>query len=271
MRWLYFFWMILIMAACDHPTHIKPKPVLPASVVNVSATITPDSATLAILLGKFNPSSHTDFVPVSSKYTQKSATMYLQKEAYTAFQQMYEAAKKEGINLTILSATRNFQAQKGIWEGKWTGTRKVENGEDLSKTCPDPVQRAKRILTFSSMPGSSRHHWGTDIDLVQLNNVYFQSGHGKKTYEWLVKHAASFGFCQPYSAGRAQGYHEEKWHWSYLPLAKVYTNLAAIAVKDQDFQGFKGAETALSIGIVQHYILGISADCLADIKEHDGH
>ena len=65
------------------------------------------------------------------------------------------------------------------------------------------------------MPGStSRHHWGTEIDIHSLKNGDFADGEGLKIYEWLTTHAEDYGFYQPYTA--EQGYEEEeKWHWSY--------------------------------------------------------
>ena len=40
---------------------------------------------------------------------------------------MAEAAKKEGVILTIISATRNFESQKRIWENKWNGLLQIIN------------------------------------------------------------------------------------------------------------------------------------------------
>ncbi len=72
------------------------------------------------------------------------------------------------------------------------------------------------------MPGTSRHHWGTDFDLNNLTNSYFSRGEGKVIYAWLKKNAGKYGFCQPYTAGREEGYNEERWHWSYIPLARIF-------------------------------------------------
>ncbi|MEO1715087.1 MAG: M15 family metallopeptidase, partial [Bacteroidota bacterium] len=128
----------------------------------------------AFITGNFNPATHPDFVRIEAKLTDKKEA-YMHKEAYEAFLKMYAAAKKDGVDLLIRSATRNFNYQKGIWEAKWNGTRKV-GGEDLSKTIPDPKARALKILEFSSMPGTSRHHWGTDIDFNSFENSYFAKG-----------------------------------------------------------------------------------------------
>jgi len=112
------------------------------------------------------------------------------------------------------------------------------------------------------MPGSSRHHWGTDMDLNDLNNPSFEKG-GKyeKVYKWLEDHAAEYQFGQPYTAGRPSGYQEEKWHWSYLPLSKKFLAIYRQNLSEKDIQGFRGAETATEIGIVKNYVLGINSAC----------
>ncbi len=215
------------------------------------------------LMGKFDPKKHVDFTKVDPKYASK-ASFYLQKETYEAFQKMHHAAKKEGINLKIISATRPFIHQKNIWEAKWNGTRKIE-GQDISKTIKNLERRALKILEYSSMPGTSRHHWGTDIDINALTNEYFEKGNGLKEYEWLKNNASRFGFCQPYSekgVNRPNGYNEEKWHWSFLPVARKLTEQYKIRVKDVSISGFDGAETAKKIEIVKNYVLGINTECL---------
>lgn len=205
------------------------------------------------LLGKFNPSSHSKFVKVPFPYTDKPG-MLLRTEAFTAFEAMYKQAKKDGIDLKIISSTRNFDQQKGIWENKWSS---------FARNQPIPKNRALAILEYSSMPGSSRHHWGTDIDLNDLNNSSFESG-GKyqKVYQWLSAHASGFGFNQPYTAGRSSGYKEEKWHWSYTPLSKPLLAQYNTDISNSDIQPFSGSDLASEIGVIQYYVSGVSQDCV---------
>lgn len=221
--------------------------------------------TLEYLMGKFDPAKHPDFTLVDAKYAD-NGERYLRKDTYKAFQQMHAAALADGIKLEIISATRNFESQKSIWEGKWTGQRKTTGVEgNIAEVLPDAKDRALKILEYSSMPGSSRHHWGTDIDLNNLNNRYFDNGEGKKIYDWLRTHAREYGFCQPYSPKgkeRPYGYNEERWHWSYLPVAQQLTKLAKNQLKDEMISGFAGAEAAQRIGIVEKYVLGINEACL---------
>ena len=80
-----------------------------------------DSLLIIRLTGKFFPSKDSAFVLVKKPHSNR--TIYLQKEVYSKFIEMFNAAKKEGINLTIISGTRNFYDQKSIWERKWTGKR----------------------------------------------------------------------------------------------------------------------------------------------------
>lgn len=220
--------------------------------------------TIAIekLLGKISPAKDSDFVPIAQKYTTKTG-IYLQREAYVAFEKMHAAAVADGVKLVILSAMRTFNDQKGIWENKWSG-RTLVGGKNLSTAVQDPAERAKAILRYSSMPGSSRHHWGTDMDLNSLENGFFDSGSGKKTYEWLQAHAADYGFCQPYSAmgaDRPNGYQEERWHWSYMPIAARYLRAYRAQVKLADINGFLGSETAAPLNVIEHYVSGIAPPC----------
>jgi len=174
--------------------------------------------------GKFSPEDHPFFVNLDSTNIPVARKgLFLRKEAAEAWKRLISDFKKENPNIKIYitSATRNFYAQKKIWEEKWTGKRKI-NGINSIDSIKDSSERAKIILKFSSMPGTSRHHWGTDIDINILDNEYYNQGDGKIIYLWLSKNAKKYGFCQPYSSGRNSGYEEEKWHWSYLPLAKEF-------------------------------------------------
>lgn len=228
----------------------------------VDSPIVRDTFPKSTLLGNIDPSKDADFSLIESKHTSKSG-IYMRREAYEAFVRMYDAAMKDGVQLKIVSATRPFNAQKGIWENKWTG-KTIVGGKNLSVSVPDPVERAKAILRYSSMPGTSRHHWGTDIDLNNLENSYFETGTGKKIYDWLTAHAAEYGFCQPYSLmgpDRPRGYQEERWHWSYMPISSKYLEAYRAQIKIGDIKGFLGSETAAELNVIEDYVSGIAVPC----------
>ena len=218
----------------------------------------------SFLMGMFEPSQNKDFVLVPSELTTNLYKMYLREETLSAFQEMQAYALTEGINLKIASATRNFDYQKSIWNNKWNGYMLVD-GNDLSKSVPNELERFKKILEYSAAPGTSRHHWGNDIDINNANAEYFEGTLGAKEYEWLTLNARAFGFCQPYNLkgnNRATGYNEEKWHWSYLPLAKTFTEQYKKIITSSDVKGFMGEEGVKNLNLINNYVLGINSDCL---------
>ena len=206
-----------------------------------------------LLIGKFKVETHPDFVLVDKKYHDKSE-MYLQKQTLESFIKMREAAEKDGIQLTIISGTRDFYSQKSIWERKYNNYKK----EGLSE-----IEIIKRIMLWSSMPTTSRHHWGTDIDINGFDD-YFSEENKKanKEYRWLVINAPKFDFCQVYTENgegkRRTGYNEEKWHWSYMPLAREYLDLYQKIVTYEDISGFSGSQFAKEMDIINKYVFGIS-------------
>ena len=201
------------------------------------------------LLGRIDYAKDSRFVRIGQIHTQRKK-IYLYRDAYRAFSNMHASAKKDGIKLVILSAARNFWYQRKIWELKW------KSGGELST--------AKKILKYSAMPATSRHHWGTDIDLNAFENAYFAKKEGLKIYQWLQKNAARFGFCQVYTKKnkkRPYGYEEESWHWSYLPAAKLLTRAYLKHIRYNDIKGFSGSALAGKIKIIEHYVDGIDPSC----------
>jgi LAS superfamily LD-carboxypeptidase LdcB len=216
------------------------------------------------LMGKFDPSTRENFVSVPEAYNVGGYKMYLRKETLDAFSKMREVAKKDGINLAIASATRNFIYQKNLWNNKWSGFTLVD-GKDLSKSIPDGAERFKKILEYSAAPSTSRHHWGSDIDINAATPEYFKTPKGALVYEWLNKNAPLFGFCQPYNAkgpDRPTGYNEEKWHWSYLPISRTLTRDYPDLIDEKDINGFLGEEYVSKLNLINDYVLGINPECL---------
>lgn len=251
---------------CKNNENSTKKAALPEkkSEISLALSVVDTTINLDYLMGHFDPQTHPNFTKIPVEYTDGDGAYYLRKDTWAAFKKMADAAQKDGVKLVIRSATRNFNRQKQIWEGKWKGNRKIENGKNAAISYPDPKTRALKILEYSSMPSTSRHHWGTDMDLNNFTNEYFEAGTGKKIYDWLQTYGAEYGFCQPYTAKgeeRPDGYNEEKWHWSYMPVAKKLLSLARKQFSDTGIKGFWGAETAVEIGVVEKYVLGVNKAC----------
>ena len=202
------------------------------------------------LLGKINPASNSSFSLVPEEYCNKSG-IYLRNEVLEAFLMLRQLAEDEGITLIIISGTRSFNNQKSIWDRKWGRTRYMGWQE---------IDKAIDILTYSSMPGTSRHHWGTEIDFNSLENSYFDAGDGLKVYEFLKRCGEELGFKQVYTSkkdGRT-GYEEEKWHWSYMPTSSVMLEKYNKLVSIQDLGGFNGSQVADSLQIIDNFVNGIA-------------
>ncbi len=205
------------------------------------------------LLGKTTFEKDYRFSLVPSNRSTKSC--YLLHEVNVAFEEMAAAAQKEGITLRVISGGRNFNMQKSIWERKWNARR--PNFKSDKETALD-------ILKYSSMPGTSRHHWGTDLDINSLEPSYFASGKGKKEYDWLQKNAANFGFCQTYDnktvSGRT-GYSEEKWHYSYMPISSIFLSIYNEMITPEKLTGFLGSSTSKEVEVIRDYVNGICPNC----------
>lgn len=222
--------------------------------------MTNPDVTKDFLLGKFDYRTDSRFVLVDKKWCDKE--IYLQKKTYDAFVKMAVSAKKENIDLIVVSGTRNFNDQKTIWEKKWKNNeKKIKNARE----------NTLKILTYSSMPSTSRHHWGTDLDINSVEEAYFKEEKGKKVYKWLVENAHKFGFCQVYSDKNKKrtGYNKEVWHWSYMPLSNYYLDNYVKNISYSDISGFLGSESAKQVDMIKTYVQGIDKSCSAISIESD--
>ena len=213
---------------------------------------------LNYITGNFEPQKYLMKVP-NSISNQPKKTFYLRKEVLENYRKLLKDFSKKypKIKLTLISSFRSFSHQKRIWERKFNSEKKKKKTDK---------QIIDWILQYSSAPSTSRHHWGTDIDLNSLENSYFETGKGKKIYEWLQKNASKYGFCQPYnvlSKRENKGYNEEKWHWSYFPLAKQLQNewKKQYLAKKLNFDNkFNGSEILQKK--VLNYVTSINKDCI---------
>ncbi len=214
------------------------------------------------LLGKIDPSTDSRFIRVPQKYlVYKNSGMYLRSEVWNAFHSMAKAANHDGIDIRVASGLRKFRQQKDIWQSKWDGIKKTQFGY-LSDTMTDR-EKVTSILVYSAMPGTSRHHWGTEVDINSVSPYYFTTDEGQKVFEWLKRNAHEYGFCQTYTKDNpvGEGYRTEPWHWSYVPLSRKFLEKYKQEIANSDIQGFPGSGLAQELNTIENYVLNIDESC----------
>lgn len=157
----------------------------------------------------------------------------LHSHAVAPFLNLRRAALADGFDPVPVSSFRDFSRQLMIWNGKFKGEKPMVDASsrpiDVNEL--SPLERIEAILLWSALPGASRHHWGTDIDVidasatapgyrVQLTPEEFAPGGPYAALaHWLDANAARFGFFRPFR-GVASGVRPEPWHYSFAPIAE---------------------------------------------------
>lgn len=190
----------------------------------------------------------------------------LHKQVVTQFQRLRESAAAAGFDLAIASSYRDFERQLLIWNEKAKGIRPVydDNDEVIDIKGLSDWQLCQNILRFSALPGASRHHWGTDLDIydraavepsysVQLSTQEVTDGGPFcPIHDWLdqqINNSASFGFFRPYCDDRG-GIAPERWHLSYAPLAIEFQNqLSKTLLRRQ----IESCELLLKSSVLEHF------------------
>ena len=200
--------------------------------------------------------------------------------ALRALLQMRAIALGDGLDLVPVSSFRDFERQAAIWNAKFRGERPMLDRVGCTLDCANlsAADRIEAILWWSALPGASRHHWGTDFDLVdraalsgswvdyrpKLEPDEFAAG-GVFAFlnDWLDEHAAEFGFFRPYRSDRPRGVRPEPWHLSFAPVSvpalAAFSETALRAAIEAG--GVEGSELILAAlpGVYRDYVQGIDA------------
>lgn len=167
-------------------------------------------------------------------------------EAAAAFLAMRAAAAHDGIDLAPFSTFRDYQTQLRIWNMKFTGRKPLYDlqGQERERATLSDQQVIDCILNWSALPGASRHHWGTEIDVVDaaamppgyaprlLPQETAPGGVFHHLHCWLDAHIAQFGFFRPYQQAQG-GMYPEPWHLSYAPLSVPALEQISVALLER--------------------------------------
>lgn len=127
------------------------------------------------------------------KYANTPNEFCLLEPVAEAFIDMADSAKKDGINLKLVSGYRNF-----IEQNSWNVQKR--NGEKKG----------------AAKAGYSRHHTGMALDLRYENGEDEERIVSREdpAYQWLHQNAKGFGFSNPLGVEDPK-WKTERWHWDY--------------------------------------------------------
>ena len=222
-----------------------------------------------ILLAKYTETPSFEVLTgTTTAHLDSSGIMH--KMAYRAYLDLRTAALKEGVDVRIVSGFRSFDRQLAIYNRKYMRYR---NKGFTS------LQAIQNIILYSTIPGTSRHHWGTDIDIIDANaqqpagdvlNEAHYHGDGVfcKLKDWMDLRAAEFGFYLTYTANHHRtGFNYEPWHYSFRPLALKYLeqyldiDITAL-IEESDIRGKSELTSTLLNSYMQSHVLGVNPELL---------
>jgi LAS superfamily LD-carboxypeptidase LdcB len=205
----------------------------------------------------------------------------------TSFLAMRDAARLEGIDLRAISSFRDFDRQLLLWNRKWRGERPLyaRDGRLLVHAELAEADLVDAILAWSAIPGGSRHHWGSDIDVVDvaampegyqvelLPSEYAADGVFARLTAWLDRNMARFGFFRPFGSDRG-GAGIEPWHLSYAPVARDAMEALSLpvlrnAIAQSETLGKQAVLDRLP-EIYTRFILAVDPPCAAGHRERPG-
>jgi|TARA_Y100001954_G_scaffold66583_1_gene72397 hypothetical protein len=219
---------------------------------------------LFLCLSMYTYAQHIDPLFVLGK-TSPPLVGSMQEEVYEAYERMRQAAAKEGIDIKVVSAHRSYHRQREIWNAKY----KTLTLQGLP--AKDAIQE---IITYSTLPGTSRHHWGTDIDIIDnanpqsgdvlLAEKFYGDGPSSALRSWMNRNAADYGFLEVYTDHpNRKGFAHEPWHYTYHSLSKAYLEVLTNQViseiaKDEQLLGRKFLDADFFKSYTTEHLLDIN-------------
>lgn len=177
---------------------------------------------------------------------------FLHPDVINPLQDLSLEAAQAGFQLTLASSYRNFSRQLLIWNQKASGVRAVldSNSQTINIVSLTDDEKLWAILRWSALPGASRHHWGTDVDVYdssRINPDYqlqltleetIEPGPFAEFHLWLTEKLTEKNgpFFRPYAVDKG-GVAPEPWHLSYAPVADhYYAEISVDLLREQIIQ-----------------------------------
>jgi LAS superfamily LD-carboxypeptidase LdcB len=187
---------------------------------------------------------------------------------------MRAEARAAGISLYVASAYRDFNRQLTIWSGKFNGRRPLldPSGVAIDHAKLNESALIDAILIWSALPGASRHHWGSDFDVLDASVLqpgeraelvpqeYAPGGRFERLNGWLDSNMGRFGFFRPYATWQG-GVRPEPWHLSHAEVSVPALQVLSLEVLQEAIEAadMPGKQTVLARlpELYQRYVLAV--------------
>lgn len=129
-------------------------------------------------------------------------TMTIKPHVLASYQALYEAIKRQSLELIVFSAYRSYEKQLSLWQESFIGQ-----------------------TMYLAKPGHSEHQTGLALDLSTLESGLSMAFERTDVFSFLAQHAHEYGFILRYPEGKAHitGYAYEPWHYRFvgIKVAKI--------------------------------------------------
>jgi D-alanyl-D-alanine carboxypeptidase len=125
----------------------------------------------------------------------------LEAIAATALENLFQAAKDEGIYLLGVSGYRDYNYQKKLYDNAV-----MNSGKEYADK-------------YTAKPGTSEHQTGLTMDILSENYQILDDGFDNTdAYMWVEKNCSKYGFIIRYPKDKENitGYSYEPWHLRYV-------------------------------------------------------
>lgn len=172
------------------------------AILEEEKTFRPDDKSLFFLIDKKHKASSSyapkDLISLekNSLFDLNKAGMKIRPEAYSALNEMAQAALNDGIRLLVSSVYRSYSYQENLFN-YWVSV--------------DGLEEAERE---SARAGTSQHQLGTAVDFGSISDDFDKTQMG----QWVYKNAADYGWSLSFPKGYEDvtGYRWECWHFRYI-------------------------------------------------------
>lgn len=207
---------------------------------------------------------------IDSSHLASYSNILLEFETLQAYRKMKESAALDGIQLQTITGFKSFEYERAIFEHEYF------THLDKGYTALDAYHQ---ISHYTPIPGASRYHWGTEIDVVDLNvNIphgyvideehYLEGGMFHQLTEWMENNAHLFGFYLPYTDDAyRKGFAHEPWHYSYQPTAsrilkKINVHELTQEIHIQQIEGLDRIPNSFLPNYIEEYVFEVSKQLL---------